>query len=174
MLEELDKMVVGVTLKGKMKDNFNWLNWLNYCENKVLEYNYESNYIEFESESVKSKRILQLKRKNNRSRILNSINNNEEIEFLTVCSLPKNFIQAVFDYYMYIGINIKHKQIEMAIEKDLYLKVDINKTIQELKNFIILEEGEIFEISRKECPFSYARRWNDISYYKTLKILDTF
>ena len=58
MLEEFDKMVVGVTLKGKMKDNFNWLNWLNYCENKVLEYNYEPNYIEFESESVKSKRIL--------------------------------------------------------------------------------------------------------------------
>lgn len=174
MLEGINETVVGITLKGKLKENFNWLNWLNYCENKILEYNYIPNYIGFKSDTINTKKALQLKRKNNRNRILNSIDNNEEIPYLIVYSLPKNFIQAVFDYYMYIGIDTERNQIEMAIEKDLYLKININKTIEELKNFIILEEGEIFEISRKECPFSYSGRLNDVSFYKTLKILDRF
>lgn len=172
MIQGINETVVSITLYGTFEKNFNWLDWLNYCEKKFLEYNYEPNYIGFRSETVKINKVLQLKRKNNINKILNAINNNEKIEFLTIYSLPKNFRQAVFDYNMYIRRN--DKCIEMVMEKDLCLNLNINELIDDLKSFIVLDKGEVFEISRKECPFSYSGRWNDISFYKTLKILHTF
>lgn len=101
-----------------------------------------------------------------------SINNNEDIKWLSIYSLPENFTSASFDYNVLITRNKKYLSIIM--NKEVYLNLNLEETLSELKNFIELNYGEIYEMNRSESPLLYASGLNEVSEFETLKILKKF
>lgn len=101
-----------------------------------------------------------------------SINNNEDIKWLSIYSLPENFTSASFDYNVLITRNKNYLSIIM--NKEVYLNLNLEETLSELKNFIELNYGEIYEMNRSESPLLYASGLNEVSEFETLKILKKF
>lgn len=164
--------VVSITLYGKLESEskYSWIEWYEYCKKNVLNLGYVPNYISIESDSIKTNKILNLSKKE--KKVLLSINNNEYIKWLSIYSLPENFTSASFDYNVLITRNKKYLSIIM--NKEVYLNLNLEETLSELKNFIELNYGEIYEMNRSESPLLYASGLNEVSEFETLKILKKF
>lgn len=168
----MQDIVVSITLYGKLESEskYSWIEWYEYCKKIVLNLGYVPNYISIESDSIKTNKILNLVKKE--KKVLLSINNNEDIKWLSIYSLPENFTSASFDYNVLITRNKNYLSIIM--NKEVYLNLNLEETLSELKNFIELNYGEIYEMNRSESPLLYASGLNEVSEFETLKILKKF
>jgi hypothetical protein len=92
---------------------------------------------------------------------------------LAVYSLPNDFTQAAFDYNFYLGRNGNggNQYIILTFPRELYGTIETASIISELKGFIQFENGQVFEMSRYECPMFYAAKVNPPSTYQSLKII---
>lgn len=161
-----EDILVSITLYGELECEYTWLDWYKYCKKVISQLGYEPNYISIESDSIKSGKVLNLGKKE--KRVLTSINN-DNIEWLSIYSLPGDFITASFDYNVLLTRNTEY--LSMIISKEVYSNLNIGCTLSELRKFIKFNQGEVFEMHRDESPLLYASRLNEASEFDTLKII---
>jgi len=166
---------ISIVLYGDITCNSKaWLEWYDYSTRMISFLELSPNYIGISSESFDSGKLLQLKRAE--SRVKKVINEGERIMAMSIYSLPENFVQAAFDYDVYLGrktIGIKNHVI-LTLNQELFPQLNIDKTIGEMKQHINFESGEVFEMMNIESPQFYATKVNPSSAYKSLKIVKVF
>lgn len=163
-----DKLI-SIVLYGKIStEKKAWERWYKYSKQFIHRLNYDANYISIESTTINSGKILTLKRAE--KKILSAIEKGEEIEWISLYSLPNHFKSAAFDYDVSLIRNRSY--ICITLKENDYLTMNSKIIIQELANFVDIEEGEIYSMSREECPPLYAARLNPDSMYKTLEIIE--
>ncbi|MCB2355762.1 hypothetical protein [Clostridium estertheticum] len=160
-------IVVSITLHGKVENEITWLDWYEYAKKIISQLGYNPNYISIESNSMKSGKVLKLKSKE--KKIINLINSGENIEWLSIYSLPDEYDSAAFDYNMIATRNSNY--LSVIVNKNDYVKLNVEDTINDLKKFIEFRNGEIYEMHRDESPLLYAAGLNEISEFDTLKII---
>ncbi|WP_252225058.1 hypothetical protein [Clostridium sp. ZBS2] len=164
----MDKeIVVSITLYGEVECKNNCIDWYEYCKRVIERLGHKPNYISIESDSIKSNKVLSLDK--NERKVIKSINNDTNIKWLSVYSLPNDFITASFDYNILFTRN--NKYLSIIMNKKLYSKLDVDSTLSELRKFIKLKHGEIYEMHRDESPLLYASGLNEASDFDTLKII---
>lgn len=166
---------VSVALYGDIETNSNsWSEWYTYSIQMINSLGVIPNYIGISGESFNSGKVLQLKRAE--TRIKKAIIDGETISAMSIYSLPEDFVQAAFDYDICFGrktIGVK-SHILVTLRQDLFSQLDVDKTINELKQHINFESGEVFEMLNTESPQFYAFKGNPCSVYKSLKIVKSF
>lgn len=151
-----------------------WLRWYEYSLSFCKEFDIESNYVGITGDSFKSGKIMHRKRVD--SRIKKSLINGESISAMTIYSLPESFKQAAFDYHVYLGREAigKTEHIILTISDDVQLFSTIEKIVDNLKQHIEFESGQVFEMLNSESPQFYAARINPVSVYRSLKVISDF
>lgn len=97
---------------------------------------------------------------------------NDALEYVSFMTLPEDYVQACFDYFIYISINYKYRFVTATYEQGLLNdeKTEILKKILEgYMRAPYIEE--IYVMDKEETPFSYAAKINPSSSYKTLQII---
>lgn len=107
-------------------------------------------------------------------KIKKSVEKGEKISLVGLDVLPEDFGSA-FEYIAYAKMGIKNDLNYIAISFPSALKesIDFDMTIEELKRFISITSGEIFEMNRRDNPYFYVMRANQASSFKSLNIIKT-
>lgn len=168
---------VSIVLYGNVVNTSSyWHEWYLFAKQIIHDLGYTSNYLGVKGESFKSGKYLTIGRTENR--LIRAIESKEKIDYITVLSLPDNFKQAVFDYYIELSrICCKdRKSIFVSMDESVYerLSENVDDFIEQLKIHIDFECGQLFQLQRKESAFFYAMKANSPSYYKSLKIIKDF
>lgn len=170
----MNKKNISITLYGSIEEaDGAWLEWYSYCKLLTTQLGYEPNYIGVISKSFNSGKVVTISRME--KKLMKIIKDNEFIRSLSVYSLPKEFVQAAFDYHTLITrgcVNELH-HITLTFPSERYNNLKIEPILNGLKNFINFSNGEIYELPYSECPLFYAAKVNSIEDYKGLRIIRT-
>ncbi|SFE97277.1 hypothetical protein SAMN04487969_110105 [Paenibacillus algorifonticola] len=136
------------------------------------DFGFPSTHLGVIGEVFKSGKLTTLKR--TEQKLKKSLSEGDELEIISVYSLPKEFTQAAFDYNTFICINKSQDNqfVAISIPSENYLSINVNEIIRTLGVFIKCDNVEIFELSALESPFIYASRVNPASDFKSLKIIE--
>lgn len=169
-------MTTSIVLYGgiKLNDSLSWLEFYEYACSLIEEVKVEPNFIGVTGQSFKTGKVSPLKRA--QQKLIKSINDEEEIVSLAIYSLPKDYKIAAFDYNVYIcrTSQLKEPHIIVTFSDNLYQLIDQSTVIKKLKELIIFQSGQVFELSKMESPQIYASKANSLNAFKTLKILEEF
>ncbi len=168
-------MTYSVVLYGDIKCDFNhWQKWIDYSLHKFEEINIKPNYAGINGDSFKSGKIQRLKIGINR--VINSLKAGELVSSISFYALPDNFKQAAFDYEAYMGRTTigKIDSVIIILNQSLFECLNIEKTIEELKDHIDYKSGEVFKLLNTESPHIYVSKGNDPSVFKSLRIIMSF
>ena len=91
---------------------------------------------------------------------------------LSCYSLPKDYKIASFDYSLLIVR--RESLITIIMKKEYYDDKKVDSLITILNKYIDLERGQIYEMDVSDLPLFYAGGANDISFYKTLRVIKNF
>lgn len=169
------KTTISIVLYGSIDCNqSSWLEWSRYSKEKLKEIYKVPNYVGIIGEGFKSGKLLQLNRI--QSRINKSLEEGGQISSMGFYVLPDNFTQAIFDFEAFIGrTNIgKENNILFTVNKNIAESLNIEVTIEELKNYISFKSGEVFELLNVESPHIYASKGNDVTAFKSLNVIKRF
>ncbi|UOY94193.1 hypothetical protein MUG87_08875 [Ectobacillus sp. JY-23] len=173
-MSDLNK--ISIVLYGEIleKDSKHWWEWYEWCKNFGTRLGYTPNYIGIRGESFKSGKVLKLNRVEKRFK--KSIEQNEYVENLDLYALPEEFSQAVFDYRTHMCINrISDEHIILiTLPSKEFENINLDTIINDMKRFMDITKGEVFEMSVLNCPYFYAMKVNSPSDYETLKIIKQF
>jgi hypothetical protein len=163
-----DKTLTSITLYGKIQaDKASWAFWYESAKNIVQSLGYEPNYFGVKSNTMNSGKIMTLRR--SEKKLLRNIEAGDDIKWIELYSLPDDYRQASFDYNVFLIKDIA--QVTLVTNKTDFINADEEMLLNLLKQHIAFENGEIYEISRDECPLLYALKANPISFFKTLNVI---
>lgn len=145
--------------------------WYEYTLKLNEEFGFLSTHLGIIGESYKSGKLSTITRTEKRLR--NSLENGEEIESLSIYSLPQEFTQAAFDFNTEICMNLREDNpfVIITVPSEIFDRVNVEEIVSVLGSFIKCIEGEIFELSVFESPLLYASKVNESSDFESLKIL---
>lgn len=169
------ELTTSITLYGEIiKKPDTLLNWYEYSKQLIKQFGVTPNYIAAKSESFKSGKILDLARME--GKLKKAINECEEMEYIALYSLPDNFQIAARDYSILLGLynNLQPTFITLTVRKELISRVSNEDIINGFKQFMIFENGQIYDMDVEETPLLYASKANADSSYKTLNVLKRF
>lgn len=165
-----DERVKSITLYGEVKsDKDEWLNWYKKAKDIIKLLGYEANYFSIEGGSLKSGKVMRLNR--NEKKLFKAINCGDEIKWIAVYSLPLDYGSASFDYDVFLVRNFEYVTLTANISD--FKKINEDEMLKLLKEHININNGEIYEMEREDCPFIYASKANSLSSFTTLKIIKT-
>ena len=165
----MENETISITFNGEISlDNDVWMEWYNDSKNLIRLLGYEPSHVGILSSSLKSGKVLTLKR--SERKVIDSIKKNDVVECVALYSLPDPYNNATFDYNVFVGRDNGFLTIIMN-------KRDYNDKIKEciintLSKYISSKLYEIYEMDRSECPVLYAAKDNPMTSYKTLKIIE--
>jgi hypothetical protein len=157
------------------KEYKTWLDFYCYAKKFSKETPFEFNYLGVVGEDFQSGKVTTVKR--TEKRLLNSIEKRNTIESISLYSLPLDFTVAAFDYNVNLSrekICLEDKEmvcIILTLPISVFEKLDTGDTIEQLKEFLLFNRGEIVELSKNDSPLEYSYRINDISAYESLRII---
>jgi len=167
-----ERKMVSIVLYGNIDSNtVKWLKWYEYSISEISELGFSPNFIGVEGQSFNSEKITLLKKNDKKLRA--SFDKDEDFTSIALYSLPENFKQAAFDYDIYMSRTTQERypHIILTISYDNFKKINVNNTIEKLKEHIQFSYGQIFEMSSYESPQFYAAKLNSIEAYKSLKVI---
>lgn len=174
----MSEMTISIVLYGNFNihDTKSWLNFYDYGLDLFEQYSFNPNYIGIIGNDFTSGKVLSLKR--TEKRLMKSLGDSSCISSMAFYSLPKGFTQAAFDYLFYLGRtweeeNPSTSHIILTFPENLYNSLNISNLCLSLKEYIDFKEGQIFKMSRYECPMFYASKVNEPKDYSTFKVLFT-
>jgi hypothetical protein len=173
----MSDLTISILLYGELCESEykTWYDFYRYAKKFSKETPCEFNYLGIMGEDFQSGKVTTVKR--TEKRLLNSIEKRNTIESISLYSLPLDFTVAAFDYDVYLGreeISIGDKElicIILSLSKGLFEKLETSKTIEQLKEFLLFNTGEVIELSKDESAIEYSYRINDLSSYESLKII---
>lgn len=167
----MDKTVVSFSFKTNNKFDL----MKSYKESKIIfsEIGYEYNYFGAVTDIDSSCGIKTVKR--SEKKLLRILSNNQDsLIGLSLYSLPKDFLQAAFDYEFVIDFSELDNILLFMITLNKYDYNDSCKSmiITCVNKFLLHYSLEIFEMDRKETPLLYAMGSNTPDFYESLKIIE--
>lgn len=169
---KISNVNTSIVLYGEISSSSNeWLQWFEYSKDLAFRLGHPANHIGVKSKSFTSGKLLKLNR--SEKKLVKALNEGEELEYLGLDSLPEEYKIAAFDYSLSISRNLKidPPHILLTMGSDDFKKIDSDKVILELKEFIDIEYGEIIELASSEIPQIYAVKGKPTSSFKELNIL---
>lgn len=166
------KRVVGIVMYGEIKENKDiWKDWLVYTKSICHALDCRLTHYGVESDSMKDGKVKTLSR--SEKKLLEIINNNENIGWLSFYSLPKNYHTVIGDTEAFLALDAKRKYVYCEFSLEKYNESLGKRLLNEMGNFIICNKSEIFsmEKSRGAINYVFKGRGDDISKYPTLEIL---
>ena len=163
----MEELTVSLTLWGKLLNEHSWNEW--YIDVKKIFEMLELNitHLGIDSPRYHSGKVLTVSRKE--KEILQSFEEGEFPTSFSCYSLPKDYRTAAFDYNLFI---LRREDLITIIMKEEYYDADkADSFITIINKYIDMERGQIYEMDINDLPLFYARGANDISFYKTLKVI---
>lgn len=165
-----DETLTSITLYGEVEDGRNkWLDWYESAKKIVKSLGYEPNYFSVESSTLKSGEVMALGK--NEKKLLKAIEAGDKIKWIAVYSLPLDYSSASFDYDALLVRSMEYVTLITNISD--FKNTDEEMLLNSLKEHIGIENGEIYEMDRDECPLIYASKANPSSAFNTLKVIKT-
>lgn len=164
-----EDILKSITLYGA-NNNLKWEEWFNLAISIIEKVGLSPTHISLESTNYKSGRVIKFK--TGEKKVFDALENKENIEWLSIYSLPSNYKSATFDYE--VLIIRKHTYINIIMNKSVFECIDYEWLIEKFKPYLNFDKGEIYEMNRLECPLLYAEKVNRIKSYKSLNIIEEF
>jgi predicted HNH restriction endonuclease len=165
----MEKETISITVYGQNSDDdFKWEEWYEDAKKIIEALGYNYNYVGIKTQKLNSGKVMKLSR--NGKKVLNEIQSGQEIEHISMFSLPEDFKSASFDYNVMIVRNSQF--ITVTINKGDFNKIDKQRLLLLLSKYFNNLHGEIYEMDRYESPLIYASKANPTSFFKSLKIID--
>ena len=95
-------------------------------------------------------------------------------ESLEISTLPKDYLQSVFHYFICIYRDDSAPGFQITFNKSYLEKLDIGEVVRTFKKYMIDPTIEVYELARSESPYMYFERMNMNSvlpHYVSLKKL---
>lgn len=168
----MEDLKTSIVLYGSINpEKENILDWYQYANEFSRKLGFPITHIGVTGDSFESGKILMLKRAEKRFK--NSLEKDASIRALELYSLPEEFTQAVFDYDIQWILETESDKplLFISVPTNSFSEIDVDKTINHLKEFIQFRKGEIFEMSVEDSPAYYAHKMNEPEDYNSLKIL---
>lgn len=164
----MEKETISITAYGQNIDNdFKWAEWYEDAKKIIKSLGYEYNYVGIRTKKLNSGKVMKLDR--NEKKVLNEIQNGEEINYISLFSLPQDFKSASFDYDVMIVRNFRF--ITLIVNKSDFKKIDEEQLLLLLAKYIEGLRVEIYEMDRYESPLIYALKANPASFFKSLNVI---
>ena len=164
----MEKETISITAYGQNIDNdFKWAEWYEDAKKIIKSLGYEYNYVGKRTKKLNSGKVMKLDR--NEKKVLNEIQNGEEINYISLFSLPQDFKSASFDYDVMIVRNFRF--ITLIVNKSDFKKIDEEQLLLLLAKYIEGLRVEIYEMDRYESPLIYASKANPASFFKSLNVI---
>lgn len=164
----MENETISITFNGRINtDNDKWIEWYNDAKKIINLFGYEASHVGIESTKLKLGKVMKLPR--NEKKIISAIESGEEVKYISIFSLPKDYESASFDYNVLLVRDYDY--ITITTNKSDFYNVDEEIIIKILKKHIEEGLGEIYEMDREEFPLIYAVKANPISSFKSLKII---
>ena len=164
----MEKETISITAYGQNIDNdFKWAEWYEDAKKIIKSLGYEYNYVGIRTKKLNSGKVMKLDR--NEKKVLNEIQNGEEINYISLFSLPQDFKSASFDYDVMIVRNFRF--ITLIVNKSDFKKIDEEQLLLLLAKYIEGLRVEIYEMDRYESPLIYASKANPASFFKSLNVI---
>ena len=163
----MEELTVSLTLWGKLLNEHSWNEW--YIDVKKIfgVLGLDVTHLGVISSRYHSGKVLTVSRKE--KEILRSFEEGELPTSFSCYSLPKDYRTAAFDYNLFI---VRREDLITIIMKEEYYDADkVDSFITIINKYIDMERGQIYEMDINDLPLFYARGANDISFYKTLKVI---
>lgn len=112
--------------------------------------------------------------KNIKEKLIKLYEKGDVIKSISFYSLKENYNSYIFDFTVSLTRNsCFDSYVTLILNYKYYFNFEIadEKIVELLRNSIIAEEGEIYEMDIDECPEFYAGKANPKTFYKTLKVL---
>lgn len=166
----MNNLTVSLTIWGKLLNEYSWNEW--YIDVKKISkmLGLDITHLGVISPRYQSGKVLTVSRKE--KEILQSFQGGEMPTDLSCYSLPKDYRTASFDYNLLIVR--RESLITIIMKKEYYDDKKVDSLITILNKYIDMDRGQIYEMDVNETPLFYARGANDISFYKTLKVIKNF
>ncbi|MFZ5968227.1 MAG: hypothetical protein ACOYVK_13770 [Bacillota bacterium] len=164
----MENATISITFNGHVDDDNNkWIEWYNEGKKIISLFGYEPNHIGITSTSLKSGKVMTLKR--NEKKLVNAIENGDVVKSISIFSLEDNYKSASFDYNVLLVRNSDY--VTLIVNKSDFYKVDEDVLGDSLRKYINATYAEIYEMDRYEFPLIYATKANPATSFKTLKII---
>jgi len=164
----MDNETISITAYGQVDtSNYKWLEWYEDFKKIIKSIGYEYNYVGISSKKLNSGKIMTVKR--SESKVINELQNAEEIKSISLFSLPKDYKSASFDYDVMIVRNVKF--ITIIMNKSDYLKINEEEILLLFRKYLNNISVEVYEMDRYESPLIYANKVNPESSFESLKKL---
>lgn len=166
----MEKETVSITLNGIIQnDNSIWFDW--YEESKKIFgfLGYTFTHVGIESSSLKSGKVLSVKRCE--KKVINSIQNGDDIEYISLYSLSDDFNSASFDYNVLIARDYGY--LTVIMNKSDYNDEKKRYILEILKRYINADSYEVYEMNRSECPILYAAKDNPPDAFSSLNAIES-
>lgn len=162
----MDSLTISLTMWGNLRDDYKWLEW--YADMKKLFQMFELNITHLGATgSQYPKKVVTVARKE--KEILKKIEDGNPLTDFSCYSLPKDYKAAVFDYNLLIYR--ESSLITLIAGKEYYEDKKIDSCIAVFNKYIDMNRGQIYEMDRKDTPWLFAFGENDISFYKSLRVI---
>jgi len=151
-----------------------WWEWYLYARGLNAKLGRNPHYVSVAGDSFPLGTILTIAGGENR--IKKAAEKGEHFQYLSIYSMPEPSMPAGFDHitYMLRTVYSEPSRILITLLPEVYLKLDVDGTINDLRKLIGFNRGQIFEMSISEFPFGYVMKEKHTSIYKTLKIIKDF
>lgn len=166
----MGRRTISLTMWGKLLNKYSWNEW--YIDvKKIFEMlGLDITHLGIDSPRYHSGKVLTVSRKE--KEILKSFEEGEIPTSFACYSLPKDYRTAAFDYNLFISR--REEYITIIMKEEYYNAEKVDSFITILNKYIDLERGQIYEMDVSDLPLFYAGGANDISFYKTLRVIKNF
>ncbi|MHA7965855.1 hypothetical protein ACX93W_17175 [Paenibacillus sp. CAU 1782] len=146
--------------------------WYELMVNESKELGFPANYVGIIGSSFKSGKLMTIRRMEKKLKA--ALNDGEDLECLSVYSLPDGFKQAAFDYDTFMCMHREAGAMICSVPEQSFSHLDVERFINQMRKFMTCLNGEIFELAGEESSILYALKANEPSDYKSLKVLSQF
>ena len=166
----METSTVSITFNGKIdNDSVKWIQWYNDAKTLIRLIGYEPTHVGISGIAFKSGKVLNISK--SEKKIIKSLENGDEVHYISLFSLPRDYKSASFDYDVLVARDEGY--ITLIMNKSAFDFEQKSVLISILKKHISISNGEIYEMDREEVPLLYAAKDNPPNTFKTLKILET-
>lgn len=166
----METSTVSITFNGKIdNDNEKWIQWYKDAKMLIELMGYIPTHVGIGGVAFKSGKVLSISK--SEKKILKSLENGDEVYYISLFSLPKDYKSASFDYDVLVARDEGY--VTLIANKGAFDYMQENELISKLRGYISASGGEIYEMDRDEVPLLYAAKDNPPNMYKSLKVLKT-
>ena len=144
-----------------------WKLWIDDAKQIVNRLGYTTTHIGYSSSKNAVGKIIESGKAE--TKIINAINENDMIKYISVFSLPNDYNSASFDYNVLVVRNLEY--LTVISNKNDYTLDKQAEVINILRKYSGSALGEIYEMDKAEFPLSYAAKANPAEFYSSLRVI---